>query len=752
MNDIAGHALMLVNNIYDSNDLALSFKRKFLALTLLSFYVMCLISCSSSRLYECSKDGRQYCVTSDYVPLNTWDSCYRRGLSCMEGECWEYAITEFGKAIESRYRDKRHVRAYGMHFRDEYFPHRELGIAYFYTYQEKAGQDPTILQKALHELEVSLDQTPSARAKYYLNQVKRSYLLATSKDIVPPIINLDRSEKKYLTNQTPFIIKGKVVDDHYVAALSINATPLFIEQSENEISFTRPVDLEEGWTTIEIMATDLVDREAKKTIRVFLDRQGPLVISNPDGMNLSYSSQHIIVTALVFDKSGITSFTLNHKEVPLYGMDELCFIEERVSPSPGVASIPFEAHDRAGNVTKGEIALSASRRRRNLTAKVACLDPDGYLTYNTTVSHNTGNTDISLTVRYPEHDEIVTFHNEIFLEAEIDAHYGIKGIESTIEGVIEPAHEVCCREIPSPVNEISDFSLQNARQLTRKLEEQHYDAQKGEELIHAILRQNTFYYLNQRVPLYKDFTNQTLTIKAEDNVGNKISKTVHIVKVPRDTILKSEERMQLAIIPFGTELFSRGRQEYIYTTLIESLNAQERFHLLEKDELPWYLLEKGCTSEAMCTKEMVRKIASRTQAEGLICGNVNKWTMDGGIEIKASFREPEGGEECVFHDVFSPRDTVDDLRTIIAGLAMKFMDSFPVCTGKITRLDGDVIHVNIGAQKGILPCMRYNVFREEEELLNKAVIKQIDQESSEAAVIEEGTGREIGEGCLVRTR
>ena len=88
-----------------------------------------LFSCAVPEHRVCIKDDKEYCVTSDWIYGMDWDSCYRRGLSCMEGECWEYAISEFTQAISQRFREKRDARPYGMHFRD-YFPHREMGICY----------------------------------------------------------------------------------------------------------------------------------------------------------------------------------------------------------------------------------------------------------------------------------------------------------------------------------------------------------------------------------------------------------------------------------------------------------------------------------------------------------------------------------------------------------------------------------------------------------------------------------------------
>lgn len=67
------------------------------------------------------------------------------------------------QVIDLRYEDKTNVRAFGMHFRDEYFPHWGNG--------ESAIFHLGRIEEALKVLELSISQSPSARAKYYLNRL-----------------------------------------------------------------------------------------------------------------------------------------------------------------------------------------------------------------------------------------------------------------------------------------------------------------------------------------------------------------------------------------------------------------------------------------------------------------------------------------------------------------------------------------------------------------------------------------------------
>ena len=58
------------------------------------------------------------------------------------------------------------ARTYGMHFID-YFPHRELGIVYY---------EMRKMDAAKKELELSLVHFPTAKARFYLDRVRKALI------------------------------------------------------------------------------------------------------------------------------------------------------------------------------------------------------------------------------------------------------------------------------------------------------------------------------------------------------------------------------------------------------------------------------------------------------------------------------------------------------------------------------------------------------------------------------------------------
>jgi|GEM_PF-4201807 len=900
---------------------------------LLFFFLglLLLSSCSEVRPKVCLQRGRQYCLTSDKIQVITWDACYRRAISCMEGQCWEYAIEELRQAIELRFEDQRQVRAYGMHFREEYFPHRELGICYFHL-----GR----IEDALQELELSLSQTPSARAKYYLNQGRRAYLLEHHLDQSPPAIRLyfEPSEDlgktepaEYLTNKTPVVIRGRVWDDQYVASILVNQKPVFIELAEASVPFSMPVDLTEGENVVQVVARDLVDREAKKRIRIFLDRQGPLVISHAvcsdqsdwrpswpkqavdlegawpkkaDQNRTDKASQpkaadkapqpqadrkalgrRIILTALVYDPSGIACFKLGQKEVDRVGLDQLCLVEQELSLVPGVESVPFEARDRAGNITQGKICLllpseqvpseqgkvNGSRRKahyleqtapphlawrleqrlksgRNIkthpvrlawsgtstsslegagilggllqhlssasaaqseggdgggdkdralvvgedkrqcqagqdkAARNAGRDMDqnqagindkrqcqaGHAGNYEDQAEDAGNeSGIIFDILQPAQENFTTYYSEIFLEGRIRAQRGIRRIELNGRLLFEPS-------------ELQAIMERKMAELKQRLLEQRKDPAYYVQLLQKALWSANLYYLNQRIPLVNKVTDLDLVV--EDSRGIRRVRHYRIEKIPREEVIRSEQRMVLALLPFETaqvdEIVAAAAaakdkpsqaltkesdnliKSYINDRSQQAFISQGRFNLVERGKLPWVLIEKtiqavGDAAGQTDQSSAAQKIGQMVAAEGVICGYIQR--RGDGTEIMARFIEVKTGLIRLYHDVFTPTESRESLDIITAGLAMKFRDSFPICSGSIISRQGNSIQVDFGSEKGIFPGMMYNIFEHEQELIATASITETRAGESEAEInassaTAAGSISRIRPGLRVRTR
>lgn len=268
-----------------------------LALLLLFYIGACAIE--RGKIYVV--DGKRYCVANG-VWRNKWWQHYERGQSCMAGGFWEEAIGSFkaALAVTRGQKDRWYVNTYGVHFIDDYFPHRELGIAYY-----RVGRD----QEAQHELERSLRMTPSAKAKFYLNEVRRRLIRQARSDKTEPRIVIDRPLDGLLTNDLTVAVTGYAEDDTFVESLVVNGQEIFVELAEPRLPFTREIRLRNGLNHIAIMATDVAGRQTQQHATVYLDRRGPS-LSVQSVVRLGARSRRVRVQGSLSDRSNIQRFEL----------------------------------------------------------------------------------------------------------------------------------------------------------------------------------------------------------------------------------------------------------------------------------------------------------------------------------------------------------------------------------------------------------------------------------------------------------
>lgn len=283
-------------------------------------------SADNARVYE--KDGKQYGVTSGTF-RNRWWNYYERAVSYSEGGFYAEAASDLSTAIDMRETDERRARTYGMHF-VEYFPHRELGIAYL-----GLGR----ADDSIRELELSLAQEDSAKAKFYLNKARAERLKAAATGASGPAIKLS-SPPPGVTRELDITLAGSVTGDSYVSAITVGGKAEYIELAGNEVSFSKTLPLVEGENVIAITASDLAGATAKMDVTVVADRRGPVIeLADTDAST---------VGGIAFDPSGVTAVTVNGKPASITTGSETAFTS---GVSLAAQSVEITATDAVGNTT-----------------------------------------------------------------------------------------------------------------------------------------------------------------------------------------------------------------------------------------------------------------------------------------------------------------------------------------------------------------------------------------------------------------
>ena len=303
------------------------------------------------------RDGREYGKVQGTFRHRWWNH-YERAVSFEEGQFYSEAAADLKEAIHGREKDQRMARTYGMHFVD-YFPHRELGIVRY-----RMGD----LDAAMEELELSGSQYPSAKARYYLDRVRKALIERRGRKGRPPLLTLLFEGDEVWTRDDPVMVSGVARDEQYVSEVVVGGRPLFLEGSEKRIPFKEPMKLTQGPHAIEIEARDLAGLSTKKTLLIHVDREGPTITVDTLRFEEGGSGKTLRVEGSVYDEAGVYGLRLNDRAISVRKKTEV-FFSERI---PGDReTLEVTARDRLGNETRAGIPLP-SRRSAQRPVLLAC--------------------------------------------------------------------------------------------------------------------------------------------------------------------------------------------------------------------------------------------------------------------------------------------------------------------------------------------------------------------------------------------
>jgi hypothetical protein len=671
------------------------------------FLFLSIGGCAVERGKVYGAEGKRYCVASG-IWRGKWWQHYERAVSCTKGKFWDEAIASFKSALADKrgQKDRWRANTYGVRVIDGYFPHRELGIVYYRLNRYSEAQ---------HELEHSLNTVESAKAKFYLNKTRRVLLQQTKRDTAPPRIRLDGPADGLLTNALNVEVTGHAEDDTYVAALAINGREQFVELAQPRLPFARKVALQDGSNTIDIVAVDLQGRQTRQQVTVHLDRHGPLVsLSQVERLGLSLHTR-ARVQGFVSDHSPIRRFALAGRQVNLLPGTDGAFDEE-IPVGLDQASLPFEAEDAAGNVTRGKIALARptghpkpGTREGGLTVPelprwaslhsdtVIADQPMSFAAPFTVAKRHRDTTGpvIELTRdpmmggggNCPSRDLAVVYDDSIYLEVKV-----------------------------TDDSDIASFSIEG-KSLWRR---------RGKQLFFAYV-----------APLRLQRDNGFL-LEAIDERGN-VTRCEIVVTHEVQKARQISSRLRVFLEPFKTLCNPGILAATVHDHLLSAIIARKRFNLMN--------IEKGIEGAL----------------EGTVCESDVPETPKS-LEVIARFVDTDTDESEFTEDVYGEDLTRTDVKTLMAGLALKLHRHFPLEEGAITARKGKKLWTDLTKTHRVRPRMKLIVFREarvlgdktsgptRHEILGEARIVDVSDRSSVATLLTPGSTRDIRERDRVITK
>ncbi len=633
------------------------------------------------------KDGKEYGVTEGLF-RDRWWNYFERGLSYAEGEFYSNARADFQSAIHKRKNDQWRSRTYGMHFVN-YFPHRELGIVYY-----KTGK----FTQAEKELEESLATAASAKAEYYLNQSRKAILEESGADKKAPDITISYPADGMVTNSLLIELKGKAEDDHYVSSLLINNRPMLLELSSKKVLLDKKLDLKKGINAIRISATDLTGKVSELVLNVNVDRDGPVIIIE----DIVKRENKIIISGYLYDSTGIESFTVNGKNVPLENMTEMLnddlhettvreleFVRE-IELSEEMKDITISVRDSVDNDTLGEIPIRESSD------------------YSAGISHGF-NDDGSHLLAFAD------MSNE-------GSAMQYAGISDSLRKIID--------NIPPRINLKGLMDIQTVFIDSIYLEGSVSDNSKIVSLLlngkSILRREGKKIFFNYLTKLQEG--ENSFFIESVDAYGNRSEKMVQVTrKVPRVRTLGS--RMSVSILPMQHKGEASVAGQSVSDSMLAAFVHQKRFQLIERERIDEVLQELRLSQTELVDPETASRIGKIVVADSILTGTI--YETENSVEVITRLIDSETSHIMEVIDVFGEDRTLRGIKDIMEGLATKYKQSFPLIEGIVMKKDGESLLIDMGSDKNIKQDMSIIMFREGAEVRHPSTGKVLGAEPVE---------------------
>ena len=340
----------------------------FISIIKYTFFIIALLSCFhcghlSGYLKgpECIKNNKKYGTITGVFRGKCWNY-YERGLSYLEGECFDAAIDDFQKAIQcvriDCKIDQYMAPTYGLHFAP-YFPHRELGIVLYMK-----GD----LENAKTKLETSLSYVDSERARFYLDLVRKK-LIENEKIDSGPKISINSESAEIVSNSDSLVISGCVTDEFFISEVRLSGAVEKIiryswEGSEKKVYFNEELKLPQGHQKLIVKATNLAGMTAEKEQTIIVDSLGPTFLLNTtnfENSNLLIDTENqITICGLLYDDSRVQSLTINDQKIVIIPKKITKFCKQ-IKIGQINNDILFIAKDCLGNISSVSLDLKKNQ-------------------------------------------------------------------------------------------------------------------------------------------------------------------------------------------------------------------------------------------------------------------------------------------------------------------------------------------------------------------------------------------------------
>ncbi len=619
--------------------------------------------------------------------LGSWFDYYERALSFADCEMWQASEQDLKKALKKRSVDRRRVYSLGMHLVSDYFPHRELGVAYFY--QKK-------YQLAEQEFNISMSQFPTSKSETYLKRIRLIKLeQQRQQDKQPPLIRvMQPADQQWLEKET-IRLKALVEDNHFIDSVQINGkpyryvpefrskagVPVRVARKVKSMHIDMPVKVHfiNGKGRIRIVATDISGNQSSREIVLFMDQQGPDILVRkiqPQG------GQYRLLIDVSDRASAIAQIKINNKLLTLTSQ-----LQKDSHTGQKIRLIHIDEVIDGGS---GQVIIEAVDERNNRTSARLKLKPR------------------------PRQGQVQASAPEIYLDRESD-RWQTQEAFAYIAGEVESESDITSIKV-------NGASILNAR---------------GKHI-----------YFNYQ-PHLEPGTN-TFHLVVGNARGKTARRKIVIERLPTPERALSE-RLKMAQFPFPCNEISRApcfHSAGFYPQLYQHLMQRQRFQLAQQQVINQLLdqttaCRDGARDEcvvAVANKLTSRNIWNKKESQVLFAGHIiERKSRSGRVSVEVSGRiiDNHSKEILTTVDLYSEADKGQKITNLVSGMTTEISDAFPLVEAAILQVDKDQLRVDFAESDRLWPNMPLLVFdADKKQACSDARIRQLYTDYALASVLE----------------
>jgi hypothetical protein len=661
--------------------------------------VLALLCLSCAAQHGIEREGHVYGTTKG-VFRGRWWSYYERGGSFLKGGLYEQAAQDFEHAIGLRSEDAWTARTYGMHF-VEYFPQRELGVAYYHL-----GQ----LDQAEEYLRKSLEDVDTARAHHYIDLITQARIAQGDlTDAEAPVVAGSVPELLSASREVPLNISA--ADDIGVAEVRLDGAQLPQRASAEKLVFEDDLELSEGSHTIAIEASDLSGKSASSSLTVEVDLTGPMIGVFEPPMRLVTDEETVSIRGAAQDRNGLALIRVGDRVLVEPDGDETAHFETEAPLSEGLNTFVVVARDMAGNETFS--AIEVVKGKPEEVAAVLLTLPRNLLAGLRKVEVRFG----GAARYYPALDGDLRF-----------------AAQTSTGGGPQI-------ELKFPKKELREYRKQELRIAGLAQADTHVaKISIGADVYDLDLVAGPAVEFSKRVVIAKG--KNVIPIRAEDDAG-RIAETA--VVVDGESVLLDDWRMSVAVQDFQDQQSDPAMVSplnYLRDSVESLLLDRKRFEVVNRDRLLELLQELKLGTSELAHPDFALRMGKLRPADLFVWAAAYP-REDEGIELRAKVVSVETGQYLDYYDVFvADRNDADELESKADEIAHWLEVIFPRVTGSVVLASKGVI-TNFGQEDGVRQGMYVVVvFEEATDLRDPDTDEVLDEKVYEA----------VGRGQIVRVK